>query len=581
MRVHALTAVVTLLLATGASAGGGPANVMVLYNADDPAALDVADYYQYLRAIPRDQRCALSGIDPTARTIAFEDYWTLIHDPLAACLAALPQPEEIDYLVVIRGLPYRVDLPDDGYHTSLSAMLQVHEAASTGDGALLAGEPQLVTQYAQASIDNPVWIGGWCQGGDLTIDNDYSYWYQSSCGIVRTYAHPPSFRRQDAGEASGYDFAGNLFVVTRLDGFDHQDAMDLVERAVWSDGTFPPEEILCMEGADAARGARDPECEFATRHLDLAGLPGAWLTPHDSALAGHTVAAYFTGAANIKDAIDGNTFVPGAITGNVTSYGAAPQNFFCDSSGKVCPESESQTSVARFVRAGATGAHGTVAEPLNNVFPNAGTLLYYTFGYNLGESYFFNQQFVYWVNLYLGDPLATPYATRPLVQVEDALVPEGGDLTISAGHPDGVAEVRLYVDGVRVASAEGDTLAWPVEGSEGDVLDVLAVAVAENAPVDRPGWPETPQLPQPDVQGWTQRDVEILAPDPGDDDSGGDDDAADDDAAGDDDASGDDDAGDGAGCECEPGGPDAADPVPLALLLVCGSGWLRLRRRRP
>jgi len=583
MRTHALAGLLALAVATGAAAGGGPANVLVLYNADAPDAVTVAEYYAAERSLPDGHLCGLSGIDPGDRTIAFADYWTLVHDPLAQCLAALPQPEEIDYVVVVRGLPYRVDLPNDGYHTSLTAMIQVHETTD-GGGTMLAGEPQLVTQHAQASIDNPEFIGGWCQTGDLTLENPYSGWYQTACSIVRTYAHPPSFRRQDAGSASGYDFGGNLFIVTRLDGFDYQDATDLVDRAVASDGSFPTADILCMEGADDARGARDPECEFATRYLDLAGLPGDWVTPHDSSLQGHTVAAYFTGAANIKNAIYGNTYVPGAITGNVTSYGAAPKNFFCDKSGKTCPESESQTSIARFVRAGATGTHGTVAEPLNNVFPSAGTLLYYTFGYNLGESYFFNQQFLYWVNLYIGDPLATPYAERPLVVV-DAEAPEGGDLGVTASHPDGVAEIRLYVAGERVATAKGDTLSWPVEGLEGEVLDVLAVAVAENVPVPRAGWPEDPQLPRPDVQGWEALDVEIGPPDPGDDDTGdddggdddgGDDDGGDDDGA-DDDAGDDDDAG-GTGCQCEDEQPAAAAPVPLALIPITGIGWFCRRK---
>ena len=81
--------------------------------------------------------------------------------------------------------------------------------------------------------------------------------------------------------------------------------------------------------------------------------------------------------------------------------------------GKTCPASEAQTAIARYVRAGATGVHGAVNEPLNNVFPNAGALLLYTFGYSLGESWFYAQRFLYWQNLHLGDPLATPYGTRP------------------------------------------------------------------------------------------------------------------------------------------------------------------------
>ena len=160
-----------------------------------------------------------------------------------------------------------------------------------------------------------------------------------------------------------------------------------------------------MEGADSARAARDPECEYATRMLSAAGFNAEYLGPHDSALSGRTVGAYLTGAANLRGAIDGLEYAPGALTDNITSYGALPRNWFCDVTGESCPENEAQTAIARFVRAGATGAQGTVAEPYNFAFPNAGLLLLYTFGYNLGESYLFNQKYLYWMNTVVGDPL--------------------------------------------------------------------------------------------------------------------------------------------------------------------------------
>ncbi len=555
---------VLLFVPSLASAGGGPANVMVLFNADDPDAEAVAQYYAGARDLPEGHVCPVEGVAPDARTIDFEDYSITVQAALDGCLDALHQPDEVDYLVLVRGLPYRVDILD-GYSASLSAMLQVHHAASTADGSELAGQPQAYGDYHYASIENPAYIEGHCWAGDLDIENPYAAWYVTTCSIVRTETHAPSFTRAGAGEASGYDFAGNLFVVTRLDGFDHDDAMDLVDRGLAADGTFPDAEILCMEGADDARGARDPECELATRHLAMAGWNATYLTPHDAALEGREVAAYFSGAANLTGAIAGNSYVPGAITCNLTSTGAVPGNFYCSEDGVTCPESESQTSIARYVRAGATGAHGAVAEPLNNSFPAAGALIYYAFGYNLGESYLLNQQFLYWQNIVLGDPLTTPYAERPVVELGSDEVPLGEALEVTASHPDGVAEVRLYVDGLRVATAEGDRLEWPVEGDVGDVLPVLAVAVAANVEVDLDGWEVDVQLPRPDVQGWTLGELVVGEPLPGDDDdsSGDDDTGADDDVA-------DDDADDGGGCECS-ASPGVVDPGVLAVLALAGA----------
>ena len=552
--------------------------MVLIVNGDDAEALDVADHYVEARSLPAGHVCALTGIDPTATQIDHADYVTLVHDPLIACLDTLPHPEDVDYLVVVRGLPYRVALEDGGFYTSLQAMLQVHDAGHRLTHDPLSGMPQPTQGNAYAWVDNPVYVSGTCHEGDLVVENPYANWYVSGCGIVRTYAHPPSFRRSSAGDSAWYEFDDNLFAVSRLDGFDYQDAHDLVDRAVAADGSFPEADILCMEAADSARGARDPECEFVTRHLAMAGWPGSWLSPHDAALEGREVAAYLTGAAGLTGAIDGNTYVPGAVACNLTSTGAAPSNFFCDETGTVCPESESQTSIARFVRAGATAAHGTVAEPLNNVFPNAGLLLHYAFGYNLAESVLFNQRYVYWQNLLLGDPLTTPYAERPVVTIEADTVPQGEELEVTAEHPAGVAALRLYANGVLVAEEEGEALAWPVDADVGSEWDLLAVAFAVNAERSLPGWPEEVQLPQPDVQGWITAPLIVAEPLPGDDDddSAGDDDDTtaaddDDDTATDDDDSERDDAG---GCDCRTSSGTPAHPI-LALFL-----WLAASRRR-
>jgi len=587
MRFVLLTVVGMVLGSATAQAGGGPMNVMVLYNADEPDAEAVAQYYGQARSLPTAHLCGISGVDPTARTMDFVEYQSLIHASLGACLQSLPHPELIDYLVVVRGLPYRVSLPNGAFYTSLSAMMQVYEATRTSDGSLLSGQPQHFDQFYQASINNPSYVGGFCQAGDLQVTNQYSGWYETACSIVRETDHPPSHRSATAGATGGYDFAGNLFVVTRLDGFDYVDAQDLVDRAMAADSTFPTADLLCMEGGDVARGARDPECEFTARHLALAGFSGTWLSPFDGALTGHTVSAYFTGTAGLRDAIAGNTYEPGAITCNLTSTGGAPSNFFCNADGTVCPESESQTSIARFVRAGATGTHGTVAEPLNNTFPGAGTLLHYTFGYNLGESYFFNQRFLYWQNIYLGDPLTTPYAERPMVTITPSgEVPSGGPVAVQATHPDGVSAISVYVDGERVAEGEGATLEWIVDRDVGTSLKVLAVAVAENSSVQRTGWPLEAHLPKSDVQGWQTVTLtvgeEVVSPDGGVAPDGG----VDPDGGVSADASGPEEGDPKSGCACSsalPTGDDAGFPVGfgfglglgMLLMILLGSGRRR------
>ena len=78
-----------LLLAGLAQAGLGPDDVIVLYNADDPEALATAQHYADARDIPSEQLCAITGVDPAAREVAFADFDSQIRTPFEACRDAL------------------------------------------------------------------------------------------------------------------------------------------------------------------------------------------------------------------------------------------------------------------------------------------------------------------------------------------------------------------------------------------------------------------------------------------------------------------------------------------------------------
>jgi len=492
-----LSLMIYLLGQTSAWAGGGPANVLVLANADDPSAIMVAEHYSAARSLPPGHMCEIVGVDVGALTIDFTDYETHVLAGLDDCLATLPQPEEIDYLVVARGLPYKVNIPD-GFSTSLQAMLQVGHTERAVTGERLAGAGQSNSDGTfYATVRNPFFVGD--GPSDLFEQtNPYDMHYTSAAQIVSTDTQPRAFTRKQAMQWFGWDFTGNLFIVSRLDGFDADDAMDLVDRAITADGTFPSAPITCMKAADDARGARDPECHFVVEALHATSSPGEWIEPFDSTLSGRSFSGFLTGTTSLHNGIDGNTFVPGAFAGNLTSFGAAPSNFVC--SFGICPESENQTSIARFVRAGATGAHGTTNEPLNNSFPSAGMFLFQTMGYGMIESAMFTQRYLYWQNIYLGDPLTSPWAERPHVSITEPVI-ASEPVQIVAEHPHGISEVRLYVDGVRVDSEE--SLADTVGAMAGDTVELLAVALAENSSTSRPSWPVPESLARPDIQGWS------------------------------------------------------------------------------
>jgi hypothetical protein len=495
-----------------AHAGGGPASVLVLHNALDPESIEIAEYYADARDIPPGQLCRVSGVDPAALTISYTDFEAHIQTAFRDCMDTLPDPDEIDYIVVTRGLPLRVDI-ESGFHTSLQAMLQVGDGIRTSDGAQIAGLPQAFSGgTAYATVYNPLWPGS---GGTSVypIENTSASRYGTGSKLVTLETQPRAFSRAAVGYSGGFDLSGEMFLVSRLDGFDALDALDLVDRAIAGDGSFPEAPITCMAAADSARGARDPECAYVVQMLDGAGISAQWIDAHDPSLSGVEMSAYLTGTTSLQEAIDGNTYVPGAFACNLTSYGAVPNNFVCDEAGAHCPASESQTSIARLVRGGVTGAHGTVAEPLNNSFPGAGMLLLYTMGYNMIESAQITQVYLYWQNIYLGDPLSSPWAERPEVTLSHTdEVPVNRPLAVVADHPAGVAELRLYVDGARVATETGDWLEHTLEGVPGDTLDILAIAVSEHTVVSRPGWPTPETLARPEIQGWTTTRIRLGPP---------------------------------------------------------------------
>lgn len=506
-----------------AYAGLGPDDVVVAFNADDPEAVETAVHYALARDLPEAQLCGLEGIDPLQRSIALIDAVEGIIAPLQACIASLPDPSAIDAVVTVRGLPYRVELPDGGYVLSLESALQIAGTTHPGDGEPLLGRPQARQGSTPiASILNPVYIAGGMYPGDMTASFGASGWYVTSPRVVRGEGDLGPYVADRDFTNTSWNFGRALYIVSRLDGFDHTDARDLVDRAVLADSAPPTAPFLCMRGSEAARGVRDAECEHAVRMLQAQGREATWIDTFDPELSEHELIAYFTGTANLRGAIDGLTYAPGAIVDNITSFGAAPANFFCTEDGQDCPASESQTSIARFVRAGATAAHGTVAEPLNNVFPNAGLLLLYAQGFTLGESALYNQRFLYWQNLWLGDPLVAPFAERPSVSLaEESRLDAPLDALVDSDHPHGIAELVIYVDGEPLTSSGSS---WPTLEElgylEGDEVEVLVVATAGTPePLSVDGWPATEPVGfDPAPKGWSRGLVRVGPPAPTDPD---------------------------------------------------------------
>jgi hypothetical protein len=445
-----------LLAAGSAQATPGPDSVAVLANAEVPGSVALATNYAAARSVPARQVCALPL--PLGPDIDLATFREALETPLRACLDAGGVRDRIEAVVLTRGVPLRVVLPPEsgGGRVSLAAALSVWDSVSLADGLPVLGRPAgRLFPCGQAMCFGAVWRNAYAGG---------------------------AFRPGWTLDAGNVHWAPLL--VTALFGRSDDDAAGLLDASVASDGARNGgAEILMMDGADPARGALDGETPAVLASLLERGVP-ARRVPFDANLTGLTLAGFTTGTAGIGTTIEGNTFAPGALVDNLTSFGAVAENF--------APEGESQVSIARWVAQGVTGVHGTTDEPLNNCFPSRRFLVDWADGATLAEALHGNLPFVYWQNLVLGDPMAAPYAVRPVVELEPA--PAAGpalwDVAATDAADRGPVSLRIYADGVEVAASAGEGTRLCVAPAEPPV-EWLVVAQAAATPVDpwRPkGW---------------------------------------------------------------------------------------------
>ncbi len=114
----------------------------------------------------------------------------------------------------------------------------------------------------------------------------------------------------------------------------------------------------------------------------------------------HDIMIYQTGTTYVKH-LPSLNFLPGALADHLTSFGGQLKE-------------DGQMSVLAWLRAGATASYGTVSEPCNywQKFPNPSVLLrWYVSGNTAIEAYW---KSVAWPSqgLFVGDPLAQPFATH-------------------------------------------------------------------------------------------------------------------------------------------------------------------------
>jgi hypothetical protein len=454
MRRVLVFALPIFLMSSSAVAFPGPDSVAVLASQDSAESVALADAYAKFRAVPARQVCKIPGI-PQTDDVSLSDYQTKILAPFEACLTSAGVHDRIEAVLVTRGVPMRIVVPISSGTTNISLTGALATWESTVQGGDAGGGP-LLGQDPGAIVN----CGSPCYGAAWS-------------NPLQTLTKP--FQAGLTITAGGVVWKPLL--VTMLHGRSQADAQMLIDSAQSAEknggakGTF-----MLMDSSDGPTGPRgvlDGDFPQVINQLKALSFTDAQEVPWNSALTGQTLASFFVGTSSIGTTIEGNTYLPGSLVDNLTSFGAVPQNF--------ATSGESQVSISRWVEKGVGGVHGTVDEPLNNVFPRRFMVVDYAKGAPLAEAYFRWLPYQYWKNLVLGDPMLAPYAKRPVVTITGLAdgATQSGATTITASATDstgaGIANVTLYVDGVMTATAQGDTVSACVK-LPAQSVQILAVA---------------------------------------------------------------------------------------------------------
>ncbi|HOW96841.1 MAG TPA: TIGR03790 family protein [Kiritimatiellia bacterium] len=364
IRVSALLAAAAALLSPlPGRAGGGPQNVLVILNDQSIESQETGLYYRQLRGIPERNVLHVS-VPPASAAAGFHDmtntaFQTSIVDRISQHIGLYGLSNQIDTLVLCQDLPTRVS---------------DNEGATAVLFYGFKNAPKIV-----ASCSMPT--------------NTASGYYKAERG----------FRHADKYAGTNY-YLSFMLIGDRL-----SIAKSNVDVSVRSDGTRPGGCFYLVESSDAERNVRYPlnnNFDFHARFLS--GFPAHEITGYGPLNQETNVLGFQWGSSQINDYWGAtNRYLPGCMADHMTSFGA-----------RFPTDPYNQGKIWNWIRQGASASYGAVNEPCAYIekFPDPLVFFWYARGFSLGESYWMSVANPY-QGLFIGDPLAAPYADPPAVAV--------------------------------------------------------------------------------------------------------------------------------------------------------------------
>lgn len=279
-------------------------------------------------------------------------------------------------------------------------------------------------------------------------------------------------------------YLSTLLAYTGSYGNSVPEVKNYLAAAASSDGNLSDGTVYLLANHDIRSQTRQPLFLETVAELEKRGRRAEILTRGKKGQDGilprgkDDVIGAVVGSANFNWKSSGSRLLPGAIAESLTSYGGVL-------------EKGGQTKLSEFLRYGAAGSSGAVAEPfsIQAKFPVSMLHVHYADGCSLAES-FYQSVWAPYQLLVVGDPLARPFARFAQVQLAspDPQTSWSGVVTLqpslipAPGRP--LEQVELWVDGQLMAYAlPGKPIAWDTRSLDDGYHDLRLVAV-ESDPVE-------------------------------------------------------------------------------------------------
>ena len=372
--------------------------VLLVCNLNSEMSKRISDDYARKRHITNriGIRCPDGAVNINQETIGFQDYKKLIEEPIRTYLVS---HTKIDFIVLTKGVPIRARGASFGSCWEGSKDPPETRCSPSVDSCLAA------LDYTDQQGAHMISIAG-----SGAIGNGYlnRYWN----------AHEPFSHAKFGG-----------YLVTRLDGYTEQDALNLTAEALAAEAGIDKilQEGKVLLDVQPAFGPGDPltqpaplpvqpipqesaysefnaDMVHASRVLEQRGIP-VELDTTDVFIGDRSgLTGYFSWGSNDgkfqASAYESLKFAPGSLSD--TAVSTSGRTFL--------PTQGGQSLLADLIAHGLTCGKGYIEEPLLQAIASPTIALdRYTSGFTMAESFYAASHFVAWEDVVIGDPLCSPY----------------------------------------------------------------------------------------------------------------------------------------------------------------------------